>query len=168
MYMRVVAIIWWRERESRDRCQFPQKAKQWLSLIFWKCMCTHVNCACVLPEKRFFTMHVGKRKRVGLYACNCAKCKTHAKTKCFYSYSTVWRHRNIYGTSTAEANEMMTENVVRVRVIDMRRTKEVHGNPRMSHFLVFQSYQRYIHVSCNWGYEYMHVMNLIEVVMSLC
>ncbi|KAL5489166.1 hypothetical protein EMCRGX_G018226 [Ephydatia muelleri] len=53
-------------------------------------------------------MHVGKRKWVGLYACNCAKCKT-AKMKCFYSYLTVRRHRNIYGTSTAEVNEMDRE-----------------------------------------------------------
>ena len=62
------------------------------------------------------TMHIGKRKRSlgGLYAFNCARCKTF-KTKCFYSYLTVFRHRRIYGTNTAEAgaNAMDREGCAR-------------------------------------------------------
>ena len=92
-----------------------------------------MNCACVLARETFFTMHVGKRKRVGLYACNCAKCKT-TKMKCFYSYLTARRHRNSYGTSTAEVNEMDREGCV-------RRMKEVHGNSRITFSGVFQSCQ---------------------------
>ena len=65
-------------------------------------------------------MLVGKRKRVGLYACNCAKCKT-AKTKCFYSYSTVCRHRNMYGTSTAEDDR---EGCARMCEEDERSSRE--------------------------------------------
>ena len=44
---------------------------------------------------------VGEQKGVGLYLCNCATCKS-AKRACFYSYSAVCRHHNMYGTSTAE------------------------------------------------------------------
>ena len=44
---------------------------------------------------------VGEQKGVGLYVCNCATCKS-AKRACFYSYSAVCRHHNMYGTSTAE------------------------------------------------------------------
>ena len=44
---------------------------------------------------------VGEQKGLGLYVCTCAKCKS-AKRACFYSYSAVCRHHNMYGTSTAE------------------------------------------------------------------
>ena len=44
---------------------------------------------------------VRAQKRVGLYACNCAKCKNKYR----YSYSTVCRHRNLYGTVVGEADK---------------------------------------------------------------
>ena len=56
-----------------------------------------VYCACVVKSKM---PRVRAQKRVGLYACNCAKCKKKYR----YSYSTVCRHRNIYGTEAGETD----------------------------------------------------------------
>ena len=50
-------------------------------------------------EKSCF--HNGEQKGLWLCVCNCAKCES-AKRTCFYSYSAVCRHHNMYGTSTAE------------------------------------------------------------------
>ena len=55
--------------------------------------------ACVSAEVLF--PQCEEQKGVGLYVCNCATCKS-AKRACFYSYSAVCRHHNMYGTSTAE------------------------------------------------------------------
>ena len=51
-------------------------------------------------EKSCF--HNGEQKGLcKMPVINCAKCKS-AKRACFYSYSAVCRHHNMYGTSTAE------------------------------------------------------------------
>ena len=44
--------------------------------------------------------------------------------KCFYSYLTVRRHRNIYGTSTAEVNEMDREGCAGMCEEDERSSRE--------------------------------------------
>ena len=44
---------------------------------------------------------------MGLYACNCAKCKNCQDYSCMFD--SICRHRSIYGTSTAEAKQMDRE-----------------------------------------------------------
>ncbi|KAL5514982.1 hypothetical protein EMCRGX_G000084 [Ephydatia muelleri] len=60
---------------------------------------------------------VRAQKRVGLYACNCTKCKKKYR----YSYSTVCRHRNIDGTEAGEAERD-------VYVPDTRESLQLNSN----------------------------------------
>ncbi|KAL5486739.1 hypothetical protein EMCRGX_G019258 [Ephydatia muelleri] len=60
---------------------------------------------------------VRAQKRVGLYACNCAKCKKKYR----YYNSTVCRHRNIYGTEAGEAERG-------VHVPDTRESLQLNSN----------------------------------------